>query len=677
MVEWKTRAITAAEYELYDYETDPLETKNLAAKHADVLGKLKAILAKYPEPVSRTPRKKTTDVTTPPIANREITVSATVRAAAEPAGVVLAQGGRVHGYALHFVQGLPTWDVRLDGNVTRLQAAEKVHGGKTTLQARITAAELSLTVGGQTTTAKSPGLIPLQPVDELSIGEDTQSAAGDYAAPNPFNGKVLAHEVLTVAANGPPPLASLQSRPGRWSSEQAWAWYDQTAWPVGANFVPSGAINQLEMWQADTFDPDTNWGLVDGKTQTKFPWDSWQNAYTQQPNPWHHDIFHEGGAPYSQIEVCLINQLTKQPPTRPSRPPKVATPPSRAVLQAGLKSHDRALFVKSGWIRDPYIAIGPDGDYYLTGTTPLPDDPRQQDDPYNTGLGPLSLVGWKAQVWRSKDLIDWELLGTPFTLKDGVWFDADRDAFDQTPVSQWRLWAPELHWLGDRWALVHTSPSPVKGANLSLTHGRDVAGPWSNPMGPQIARRHDPSLFQDGDGTWWMIWGATEIAPLKPDFSGFASKPITIGPSGETKKMGHEGCLMHKIGDKYVLFGTGWSTGKGRRGSYNLYYATADKITGPYSERKFAGRFLGHGTPFQDKQGRWWCTGFFNANVPPLETTAIQTRDLSHDAQTINQQGVTLVPMEVGSDDDGVPIIRAKDPNYAIPGPDEAQNFGT
>ena len=70
---------------------------------------------------------------------------------------------------------------------------------------------------------------------------------------------------------------------------------------------------------------------------------------------------------------------------------------------------------------------------------------------------------------------------------------------------------------------------------------------------------------------------------------------------------------MRKIGNKYVHFGTAWSTDRGRQGSYNLYYCTADKITGPYGPRKFAGRFLGHGTPFQDKDGKWWCTAFFNA----------------------------------------------------------------
>ena len=44
---------------------------------------------------------------------------------------------------------------------------------------------------------------------------------------------------------------------GRWSSEKAKKWYAGHSWMNGANFIPSTAINQLEMWQADTFDPQT------------------------------------------------------------------------------------------------------------------------------------------------------------------------------------------------------------------------------------------------------------------------------------------------------------------------------------------------------------------------------------------------------------------------------------
>ena len=40
----------------------------------------------------------------------------------------------------------------------------------------------------------------------------------------------------------------------RWTTAEANDWYAKIAWPVGANFIPSNAVNQLEMWQADTFD---------------------------------------------------------------------------------------------------------------------------------------------------------------------------------------------------------------------------------------------------------------------------------------------------------------------------------------------------------------------------------------------------------------------------------------
>ena len=41
----------------------------------------------------------------------------------------------------------------------------------------------------------------------------------------------------------------------RWSEAKANAWYRQQPWLVGANFMPADAVNELEMWQAATFDP--------------------------------------------------------------------------------------------------------------------------------------------------------------------------------------------------------------------------------------------------------------------------------------------------------------------------------------------------------------------------------------------------------------------------------------
>jgi len=63
----------------------------------------------------------------------------------------------------------------------------------------------------------------------------------------------------TLLLGGHPLIAepAKPSAPERWTAERANNWYAQQPWLVGANFVPSTAINQLEMWQAETFDPAT------------------------------------------------------------------------------------------------------------------------------------------------------------------------------------------------------------------------------------------------------------------------------------------------------------------------------------------------------------------------------------------------------------------------------------
>ena len=51
LVEWKVPGAppASAEIELYDYETDPLETRNWAAEKPDIVNQMRAILATQPE----------------------------------------------------------------------------------------------------------------------------------------------------------------------------------------------------------------------------------------------------------------------------------------------------------------------------------------------------------------------------------------------------------------------------------------------------------------------------------------------------------------------------------------------------------------------------------------------------------------------------------------------------
>ena len=45
--------------------------------------------------------------------------------------------------------------------------------------------------------------------------------------------------------------------PGPWTPERAWSWYGSRPWLVGCNFLPSTAVNDVEMWQKESFDPQT------------------------------------------------------------------------------------------------------------------------------------------------------------------------------------------------------------------------------------------------------------------------------------------------------------------------------------------------------------------------------------------------------------------------------------
>ena len=57
-----------------------------------------------------------------------------------------------------------------------------------------------------------------------------------------------------------------------------------------------------------------NWGFVDGRTQTRYPWDSWQKPYVMaEPTIWFHEVFRNDGTPYRAAETDLIRRLSAAP----------------------------------------------------------------------------------------------------------------------------------------------------------------------------------------------------------------------------------------------------------------------------------------------------------------------------------------------------------------------------
>ncbi|MEA3108047.1 MAG: hypothetical protein QOI88_2652 [Gammaproteobacteria bacterium] len=69
--------------------------------------------------------------------------------------------------------------------------------------------------------------------------------------------------------------------------------------------LPIGKRNNVAMF---------NWGFVDGRTQTRLPWDSWLKPYTRdEPTLWFHEVLRKDGTPYRQAEADLIRQLSMAP----------------------------------------------------------------------------------------------------------------------------------------------------------------------------------------------------------------------------------------------------------------------------------------------------------------------------------------------------------------------------
>ncbi|EMI22706.1 arylsulfatase, partial [Rhodopirellula maiorica SM1] len=338
-LKWELYNLAEDRSELNDLaEQEPERTQSMVAQWEQWARRVGVIWE--PEQPNASRDRNAANSKSPQIANRPLKIQV-VAEAKQPNGVVIAQGGNQHGYALHFIDGVPSLDVRVNGKVTRVTANEKV-SGKVKLNATLSDREVSLSVNDQPPSRQpSPGLIPAQPIDSLSVGFDDRTSAGDYAAPNRFNGKVLDYKVNVAST----------------------------------------------------------------KAADDFP----ASAFIQQKND--------------------------------RKPGPVMDAES---IRAGLKSHDRALFIKSGWIRDPYITLGPDDYYYLTGTQPNEGDPREAADPYNIGLGNESIVGNQVRVYRSSDLIQWEPLGPIFTTDDTL-------AAKQQGNKPKHIWAPEIHWLGDRW----------------------------------------------------------------------------------------------------------------------------------------------------------------------------------------------------------------------------------
>lgn len=281
------------------------------------------------------------------------------------------------------------------------------------------------------------------------------------------------------------------------------------------------------------------------------------------------------------------------------RGPKYRLKPSpKFILEKGvIGSLHPVKSVADIFMRDPSICIGHDGAYYCVATL------GKASQPPHGGL----------KMWRSTDLENWEEMGYIWNWeKDATW-QLNRKKDDMTRKEM--LWAPEISYInGTYWICFSHSLTPRVTSLVKSKTGKPE-GPYINAVGGPISSGIDGFLFQDDDGEVYYLWGGGQMAKMKKDMSGFADEPITLLAEG-WEKMGYEGCGIIKYKGKYILTASDHSGD--HNGTYDLMYAVADKVTGPYSSRRFAAGHAGHATIFKGADGKLYCTIFGSDSHSPI-----------------------------------------------------------
>ncbi|MBP7096841.1 MAG: DUF2147 domain-containing protein [Spirochaetia bacterium] len=181
--------------------------------------------------------------------------------------------------------------------------------------------------------------------DHRVLGWDVWNEVGNFGSLRPNTTRLLARAFRWIREAGPTqPLCS-----GVWKRSSWWEPLDRFI--LGAsdlasfhNYAPPGELEAELDWiesvepgrpvlcteymartQGSTFAACLpvlarrgagafNWGLVDGRTQTRYPWGGRPGA--KEPSVWFHDVFRSDGTPYDASETDLIRRIARELRTR-------------------------------------------------------------------------------------------------------------------------------------------------------------------------------------------------------------------------------------------------------------------------------------------------------------------------------------------------------------------------
>jgi len=236
-------------------------------------------------------------------------------------------------------------------------------------------------------------------------------------------------------------------------------------------------------------------------------------------------------------------------------------------------------------MRDPSVLRGADGVYYLVGTTGH--DARDM----NGGV----------ELWKSADLAEWEYVGLIWSFeRDGTWERA-WGMLDARPFRA--AWSPRLAFVRDNYHLVFSVPGRGAGVYVSTTGKPE--GPYRAVRDQPIVTRTDASLFEDRDGTLYMLYDGCRIVTLDAEYRN-AGESRWLGATGRAPR------LFERDGRYYLTV-----TRDDEAGRSTSYVGIGDAPTGPFADWHAAVPCGGHGMFFADADGGWWSTFFGDDRAAP------------------------------------------------------------
>lgn len=225
-------------------------------------------------------------------------------------------------------------------------------------------------------------------------------------------------------------------------------------------------------------------------------------------------------------------------------------------------ANDKGLYenpVSNSSLPDPTIIRARDGNFYLYATEDIRNIP----------------------IHRSKDLVNWELVGTAFT-------DDTRPTFEP----RGGLWAPDINFINGQYVLYYSMS--VWGGEWTAGIGVAIA----NKPGETFADRGklfrsdeigvqnsiDPFYFED-KGKKYLFWGSHHgIYAIELSDDG-----LSLKPGAEKRQVAgtaYEGVYIHKRNGYYYMFASVGSCCSGLNSTYTTVVGRSDNLFGPYLDKQ-------------------------------------------------------------------------------------------